>query len=308
MSKNVNVNIWDIRRSVVSRLGHLSSLPHISHLSIGEKLRQGKRTGERSIIAYVSDKKREIESEHCFPTHINCYKKNGDFSGIVQSDVQQVTSKAAVFGLRAGHIIRGFDGDLGVCALTYSNSSGQQRLMTNAHVVIDVSNNGASNTPAFYNRVDSQFYQLGEIKAVSNLRPNQTTTHDVAVIDIPQGYDVNEFMVQDIANDIDEISGISTLSNDRFWYVVNGEIMECDSPERIIGFIPIVVDGTVVHYSECWQFRMTKGNATPGQSGALICRTSGTNVIACGLIFGGIEPTHIFAFPFNKIWNKFKKF
>lgn len=306
--QKLSMNLWDIRRSVIAKSDDLDRLPNLSHVTLGEKVRKGVPTGERAVVAYVSKKKERLEEDEKFPSSFSCQKVNGDFVGDIQTDVQEIAGEIRAFGLRSGHVIRGFDGDHGVSALAYENEMGQKRLMTNAHVVVDVENNGATGLPSFKNRVDNNYYQLGKLQAVSKLRAGMTTTHDVAVIEVPSAYDLDEFMIQDQTNDIDRIAGISTLSNHNYWFVVGGEKFECGFPERVVKKLPVKVDGVIVHYAECWQFRMTRGRAKPGQSGALICRNAGAEIIACGMVFGGIEPSHIFAFPFNKMWNKFKKF
>lgn len=307
MSPSGQVGIWDIRRTLLRNFRKLTSHPNISHFTIGEKRKGGSRTSEKSIIAYVSRKVRALAEDRCLPDSITCYRKNGSLAGTVNTDVVELKGSGTAFGIRSGHIIRGFDGDLGVTAVSYRNASNQERLLTNAHVVVDVAN-GTSSLPSFLNRVDGQFYQLGNIAAVSNLVANQQTTHDVAVIAVPDAYEIDHFMVQDIQNDIDEISGISTMSSHDYWFVVNGRTFRCAFPERVVGAVPILVDGVIIPYAECWKLQMTQGASAPGQSGALLCRTSGTDIIACGLIFGGFEPNFILAFPFNKMWNKFKDF
>ena len=114
---------------------------------------------------------------------------------------------------------------------------------------------------------------------------------------------MDQFLILDSSNDIDRIDGIDTFSNYRYWYVVNGRTFSCARPERVVGVATILVDGMALSYAEFWQFTMIEGAATRGHSGALLCRSFGAEVIACGLIFGGIEPNLVFAFPFNKMWR-----
>jgi hypothetical protein len=302
------VGIWDIRRSILADPKRVSALPNVLYLTIGEKRTKGQRTGERSIVAYVGRKVEELEPSQMVPKVIHCTDKRGGAVGSVQTDVISLENTPKTFGIRAGQLLRGFDDDQGICALAYENSQGQKRILTNAHVVVDVRTNGQTGIPAVYNRADGNFYELGHVLGASKLRVGTRTTHDVAVLSVPDEYALDHLMVQNDENDIDSFAGMETLSQDEYWFVARGETFKCAFPERVIGDLPIEVDGVIVYYAECWQMQMTEGEAAPGLSGALVCKTVNSKVVACGLLFGGVQPNLIYVFPFNKMWNRVKSF
>ncbi|MFN3132442.1 hypothetical protein [Roseibium sp.] len=301
--------VWDIRRSALRRYKQLISLPNVCFFTIGKKWVAGRQTDEMALVAYVKKKQARLQKPDRVPESLSCIAKNGTELGAVRTDVRLAANTPLAFGIRSGQVITGYDNQTGVCAIAYTNPSGEKRLMTNAHVVVDVAKAGETGTPYFLNRVDNLEYPLGEVRGVSKLRAGRTTTHDVAVIHVPGAYNIDEFMIQDINSDaITTIEGLSTNASHDYWFRINGNTFRCGNPERVVGAVDILVDGVVVRYSEFWVLRMTQGSARKGQSGALLCRHTPTGIAASGLVFGGIDPNSIFAFPFNKMWNKFSRF
>ena len=292
--------VWDIRRSALAKFKQLASRPNVSHLTIGYKVTGGVRSQEKSLRFYVHRKEPRWGGQ-AVPLALDVLAKNNGIIGNVRTDVEEIGDLAA-FGVRSGHVIRAFDNDLGVCALTYAHG-GARFLLTNAHVVVNVANGGKSGPISILNRVDGQYYSAGTVQYASRLVPGEVTTSDIAVVRMHDGLAIDQFMILDIANDIDRIDGISTLAEYQYWYVVNGHRFHCSGPERVVGTAPIMVDGVAVPYAEFWQLTMSVGGAARGHSGALLCRTSGNEIVACGIVFGGIAPSHIFAFPFNKMWR-----
>ena len=300
MKKPSTPNIWDIRRSALAQLSALRNRKNISHITVGYKQKDGMDTGEKALIFYVSEKS-AVSSSDRVPPLLDVLDVDHKLIGAVSTDVQQA-SAPKTFGWRSGHLIKSFDNDIGVCAVTFSKNN-QHYLLTNAHVVIDVSRNGLGGPPSIFNRTDGRYYQVGNIIKATELRPGVTTNSDLAIVAIPPGHVVDDYLILDLNNNIDAFEGIETLAPHQYWYVVNGQVHACAKPERIVGSAPINVDGALVNYTEFWQLRMTAGEARPGHSGALLCRTVGNQIRACGLIFGGLAPTHVFAFPFNKMWR-----
>lgn len=292
--------VWDIRRTALANYASLVARPNVAYLTVGYKVRAGLPTREKSLRFHVHKKEARL-GEEAVPSNLQIFARNARHIGDISTDVEEV-GYASAFGLRSGHILRAFDNDSGVCGITYIKN-GKRFLLTNAHVVVDVRAGGTSGPVSILNRVDQRYYQVGTVKKSSRLVPGVVTTSDLAVVEVHQSYVIDQFMILDSANDIDRIDGIDTLSNYQYWYVVNGRKFSCARPERIVGVASILVDGTALSYAEFWQFTMTEGAATRGHSGALLCRSSGEEVIACGLIFGGIEPNRVFAFPFNKVWR-----
>ncbi|MBW9090508.1 hypothetical protein JNB91_22080 [Rhizobium wenxiniae] len=294
------LTVWDIRRSALSQFDDLIIKQNVSHITIGHKHTDGICTHEKSLIFYVRDKQ-DVAPNETIPKTIEAKAKDDSPIGDILTDVQQA-GEAEPFGWRSGHMMRGSDDDIGVCAVSFS-VRGQKYLVTNAHVVVDAANGGIGGPPAIFNRTDGKFYQLGAILKATTLTRGAVATSDLAIIEVPQNHVVDSFMILDTQNDIDAIEGIGTFAQSQYWYMVNGVRHHCSMPERIVGTMGIMVDGVLINYSEFWQLKMNPPTSGKGHSGALLCRSQGDEIIACGLVFGGIPQTHVFAFPFNKMWQ-----
>jgi len=293
--------VWDIRRSGAARFEALTSKPNVRYMTVGHKVKNGVRLPDKSLNFYVA-RKEQVAPEDAIPKQIDWLATDGRTADTIATDVTELGSEPATFGLRSGHILRAFDNDVGVCAVAYTNG-GRKFLLTNAHVVVNAAAGGAAGPVDVLNRTDGQFYRFGVVANASQLRPGIVTTHDVARIEVNPAFTVDDFMILDLDNDIDRLEGIETLSAHRYWYRVNGQQFECAFPERVVGSVIISVDGIHVPYAEFWQLQMVAGAVGKGHSGALLCRSDGTEVVACGLVFGGVAPNLVFAFPFNKMWK-----
>lgn len=292
--------VWDIRRAGLAQFEMLMSKPNVRYMTVGYKVSDGIRQSQKALKIYVT-RKHDVARSQVVPENVRA-SSVGALGQFIPTDVIELGGVPRAFGLRSGHIIRAFNGDRGVCAISYSRD-GAKFLLTNAHVVVDVANGGVSGPVAVLNRVDGKYYQLGNVLNASRLDPNQVTTHDVARIAVHPDIQVDDFMILDMDNDVGSIGGIETLATHEYWYRVEGRRFGCMFPERVVGPAPIEVDGIEVPYAEFWQLQMVSGVARPGHSGALLCRMNGSDVIACGLVFGGEEQNLVFAFPFNKMWK-----
>lgn len=292
--------VWDIRRAGLARFDALMAKPNVRYMTVGYKAKDGKRSSEKALKFYVG-RKRDVPLGDALPERLGGLSLDGGSGVSVPTDVVELAGVPRAFGLRSGHIIRSL-GRKGVGAISYTRN-GAKFLLTNAHVVVDVPRGGVAGPVDVLNRVDGQFYRFGTVVNASPLRPNRVTTHDVAVISVDPRFEVDDFMILDMDNDIDSIEGIGTLAAHEYWYRVEGRRFACMFPERVVGPMLIDVDGVEVPYAEFWQLQMTQGVARPGHSGALLCRTDGADVVACGLVFGGDENNLVYAFPFNKMWR-----
>lgn len=298
--------VWDIRRAGIAHYDTLISKQNVRYMTVGYKVRDGVRLPEKSLKLYVSSKN-HVAAGQMIPQRLAAPMSGGDLA-TVPTDVIQLDGVPCAFGLRSGHLIKAFNGDRGVCAISYLRN-GAKFLLTNAHVVVDVARGGVSGPVDVLNRVDGLYYRLGNVIHASRLDPSTVTTHDVALVGVHPDFQVDQFMVLDMENDIDRIEGINTLATHDYWYRVNGRRFDCKFPERVVGTVLIDTDGVDVPYAEFWQLEMVNGStARPGHSGALLCRMDGGDVVACGLVFGGApaEGTTsevVFAFPFNKMWR-----
>lgn len=296
--------VWDIRRSGLARFDALMALPNVRYMTVGQKIKGSSRQAEKTLKLYVSSK-HDMAPNETIPQSIGWVAKSraSATAAPVLTDVVELSGELESFGIRSGHIIRAFDNDLGVCAISYSNAGGRF-LITNAHVAVDVARGGVTGPVDVLNRVDGQYHRFGTVLNASQLKATEITTHDVALIAVDPDFQVDDFMLLDMEDDVDRLEGIDTMSPHQYWYSVNGRRFDCMFPERVVGHAFINVDGVRVPYAEFWQLSMVNGSAAAkGHSGALICRMDGGDIVACGLVFGGVAPGRVFAFPFNKMWR-----
>ncbi|WP_163591035.1 hypothetical protein, partial [Klebsiella variicola] len=92
-----------------------SKLPNVLYATIGDKRTSGERTGETAAVAYVLEKA-DMPSVHRLPRMIHVPGKEGNKTRALRTDVVALPSMPRAFGVRSGHIIQGFDGDIGVCS------------------------------------------------------------------------------------------------------------------------------------------------------------------------------------------------
>jgi hypothetical protein len=287
------------RKQAKAAVKTIHGLSNVLYATIGEKRVAHQRTGEPAIVAYVLEKG-NFARESRVPKSIRIAMPEGARSRIVASDVVEVPSPPRAFGVRTGHILQGFDGDIGVCGLVFSHG-GQPYMLTNAHVVSRVSWNPNFGRVRLFNRLNQSFVDAGLPSYISPLRPGQIAAADVSAIAIRQDLEADEMRVLDFDAPIAGLRAVDGTPGLKYWYSVNGLIHECAFPEWVDVDVPTQVDGTQVLYTGFWQFQMINGAAMPGQSGALLCRTIGNQFEACGLVFGGVQPSYIWAFPIRNM-------
>lgn len=291
-----------LRKQAKAAVRKVHGFANVLYATIGEKRVAHQRTGEPAIIAYVLEKGNFTRGERV-PKSFRVPMPEGAKSRIVVTDVVEVPSQPTAFGVRSGHILQGFDGDIGVCGLVFSHG-GRPYMLTNAHVVSRVSWDPSFGRVRVFNRVNQSFVDAGLPGYISPLRPGQIAAADVSAIAIRQDLEADEMRVLDFDAPIAGLRAVDETPSLRYWYSVNGLIHECAFPEWVEIEVPTHVDGTQVLYTRFWQLQMINGTAMPGQSGALLCRTIGNRFEACGLIFGGIQPSYIWAFPIGNMLDR----
>jgi hypothetical protein len=279
----------------------IAKKPNVLYVTLGEKRRKGVRTGQLSLVAYVTKKSR-IHGNGRIPRHFNlATHKDRPYS--IKTDVVEVHNIPCAFGARSGHLLRAFDGDIGVCGLSFvKNTRGY--LITNAHVVCDVAHGDTVGNidPGLLDRETNTFFDVGPVIYATPIHPGMITTTDFAVIR-SDNITVDHFMILDIPQPIKSLGPIVQTPNVGYWYTVNGTSFSCSFPEPIVTTATIIVDGVPVPYAKFWKLQMVQGAAMKGHSGALLCRNQGGDITACGLIFGGIEPNYVYAFDMRPIFN-----
>jgi hypothetical protein len=289
-----------MHRSARAVAPELLGKKNVQFVTIGQKRTKGVRTPEASIVVYVTKKERVSASDR-IPETIPAISRSRVKTPI-QTDVVELQSDPAAFGVMAGNVLLASDMNYGVCGLSF-NKNGTGYVLTNAHVGCNIPQGGAPCTLNLLNPGSNQPLPVGPVIWSSGLVPGQVATNDAAIARADQ-IAVEPYQILNVAQ---RLSGTSHFvqGSTTYWFMWNGVEFDCAYPEPVLHPAWINVEGVNIQYDGFWILQMTRGASAPGQSGGLICRTdNGTDVIGCGLIFGGSAPNLIFAFPFDKAFDQ----
>jgi len=273
---------------------------NVQFVTVGQKRTNGLRTPEASIIVYVS-KKEHVDSSELIPRVVD--KAPGtQIRNAIRTDVVELTSMPTAFGVRAGNVLVASDQNYGVCGLSFFKN-GVGYVLTNAHVGCDISQGGAPCSLSLLTPGTNELSPVGPVIWSSGLSAGQVAQNDAAVARADY-IAIDPYQIQNVRRRIDRRSHFAQ-SNITYWFMWNGAQFDCAYPEPVMHPAGIDVEGISIEYEGFWILQMTRGASAPGQSGALICRTDNeTDIIACGMIFGGSAPNFIFAFPFDSAFEQ----
>jgi len=206
------------------------------------------------------------------------------------------------FGVNAGNFLIASDQNYGVCGLSFTKN-GVGYILTNAHVGCNIPGGGTPCSLSLLVPGTNQVSPVGPVVWSSGLSAGQIAQNDIAVARADH-IAVDSYQILDVQRSLDGTSHF-VQGGTSYWFMWNGVEFDCANPEPVIGPVSIDVEGITIQYEGFWVLEMTRGASAPGQSGALICRTdNGTNVIGCGLVFGGSAPNRVFAFPFDAAFEQ----
>jgi hypothetical protein len=297
-------NLDSLYQSATENLSKIAKKPNVKYVTIGEKIKNGKPTGEPSIVVHVERKHSKLPKKDRVPKRV-IQRQGRNHLRTYRTDVVVAPGIPTAFGARSGHRLRSFDNEIGVCGLSFrKNSVGY--LLTNSHVVCAVAQGGVADRVRLFNRNSSQYEDVGPVVYATPLRPGTTASDDAAVVR-SESVVVDDMRILDLGQPVLGFGSFNESLQSIYWYPVNGDIIWCDKPQPIVGGCDIVVDGVIVRYTQFWQLRVCRGASAHGHSGAVLYRTHPDGFVACGLLFGGIEPGVVFAFPiiptFDRAWS-----
>ena len=290
-----------LRRTARKVVAALKRKPNVLYVTVGTKRVKGKRTKHDAIVVYVAKKQKRLQKAHRVPKTVRSEKPSKNEPKRIRTDVVQIEQTPEAFGARAGQIIKSFDNDLGVCGLPFVKN-GVGYVLTNAHVACDV-NIGRYGEGTLLDSSTNLFFDLGPVVYWTPMSLNAPVSDDTAVLRADHWL-VDPLMVLGANRPIASFGEVDEMQNATYWYNVNGAVFQCSHAEWVVGTAPISVDGRIFSYCRFWQLQMTVGVAAHGHSGALLCRSSGDDIIACGLVFGGVQPNYIFAFPIRALYQR----
>lgn len=275
------------------------SHPNVAYVTVGDRRVQGHRTGEISLVAYVT-RKGGVSDRESVPPSFSVRLADGS-AVTIPTDVVELPGVPQALGMRAGHVIRAADRDLGVCGYTFAKRN-RNYAATNAHVVANLRRPGLPGEPEVQDPATMEFRQIGRTVYRSAITPGTPTVEDLAIIEASM-VGVDPYALVNEAQPISAIADFASTRGSRFWYKVNGAKVWCSYPEPTVAgtSVPISVDGARFLYADFWKLQVDRGMVAPGHSGSLICTGTGSGIIACGLLFGGVPPSYVYAFPMDDV-------
>lgn len=286
-------------KAVVRRL---QALPNVTHVSVGEKITEGRRTGVRSLKVHVTEK-HDVDAAARIPRDMTAKDAKGRIHRFV-TDVIEVGGCPTLFGMRAGHRIVAFDNDLGLAGFVFTKA-GRSYVLTNAHVVCDIANDGNSGIVGWYDPPRPP-RALGPVVSWTPMFPGRPVSADAAVIGVSNPALLEPHMITGSETPVDHMS-MMRRSSSPLYLATMGSFLECVEPEPVLGDTEVEVDGVVLAYREFWQVRNIDRLARKGLSGGVLVRRVGPRLEACGLVFGGVPDDYLWAFPFERLFNRIYK-
>lgn len=278
----------------------LLALPNVTHVSVGEKITQGRGTRRRALKVHVRTKGDDPGLGHIPPAY-PVVNRLGRKVGTLPTDVIEVAAEPRLFGLRSGHSLLAFDRDLGVAGLSFVKGDRRYGL-TNAHVACDLAHAARTGDMA-WRRSPALATRLGPVVYASNILGAPVATEDLAVFRIDSDVPVDAHWLDLVNVQVDRMDDLRQDGREH-WFVAHGRLYRCANPEPIDAPVGVVVDGIELAYGRFWQFEAVEGSPQPGVSGSLLCRTVGAHYVACGLVFAGIPGQFVWAFPFRTAFER----
>lgn len=281
--------------AVGAAVRRLQALDNVTHVTVGDKVSAGRRTGVRSLKVHVTTK-HDVPGAGRVPRTLTTRDSKGRRHEFV-TDVIEVGGKPELFGMRSGDRVMAFDRDLGLAGLVFEKA-GRAYVLTNAHVVCDVANLGNSGIAGWYDP-PALTRALGPVVSWTRIEPGRPASADAAAIEVGNPGLLDPYMVAGSEVPIDSVASMRSFSVPVYLPAM-GSFLECVEPEPVLGDTEVAVDGTVVAYRQFWQVRNVDRLARPGLSGGALLRRVKGGFQACGLVFGGVPDDYLWAFSFRR--------
>ncbi|MCC6512286.1 MAG: hypothetical protein IT423_24520 [Pirellulaceae bacterium] len=286
---------WTLRAAVRK----LARYPEVTHVALGLKERRGRLTALPSLKAHVAEK-RSVPHRCKLPRFV----QSNDWRGKLQRfrvDVVATGGVPELFGMRSGDHVMGFDRDIGVAGLVFKKGN-KCYVLTNAHVVSNVAANQRTGRVFRYHPATGRATVLGEVQYLTRLDPRVVATSDTAVIAVANAALVEPNMVTGLPFPLELMGNIR--AQNQYFLSLEGRFLTYVRPEPVAGSPLINVDDVAVRYTGFWQLASADGVAEKGMSGAVLMQRKGNQLVACGLVFGGIADKFLFAYPFEPLFMR----
>lgn len=288
-------NAWALRAAVRKLARH----PEVTHVTLGWKERRGRLTRIPSLKVHVVEK-RDVPRRSKLPRFVQSEDRCGKLQRF-RVDVVGTGGELELFGMRSGDRVMGFDRDIGVAGLVFKKGD-KCYVLTNAHVVSDVAANQRTGRVFRFYPATGKATALGEVRYLTRLDPRVVATSDTAIIAVDNAAFVEPNMVVGLPLPVELMGSIQ--ARNQYFLSLEGRILTYVQPEQIAGSPQINVDDVKVSYTGFWQLASANGIAERGMSGAVLMQQRGNQLVACGLVFGGIPGKFLFAYPFEPLFMR----
>ncbi len=277
-----------VDRTILLHHDELIARYHAHHIGVSKKHTGGKRLPETSITFYVMRKGDDHAGER-IPPYLDLVYADGTRPRRIATDVCALIEEPVALGIRGGNVVMSADNEQGTVGLVLRRD-GKDFLVTNAHVVTDPGQpaglvlvglpNGGGSFQGVVSRIDDLNAPL--------------IRSDAALIEVAAGaVESGKFRGTELV-----LSGYDEIGkNDprQFFFVSKEFVHQVAWSGWVAAPAPITVDGQPRHYAGFHTFRVVRGQASPGNSGAVVFCRSANGLTAVGLLFGG-------ALAINEVW------
>lgn len=258
------------------------------HIGVSKKYRGGEKLAATCVTFYVM-KKRAQHARHMVPPWLDLAYKDGSHPRQIATDVCEILEQPVALSIRGGNAIFGSDSEPGTVGLVFRQGN-RDFLVTNAHVVTDP---GVLPGPVTVRLPHSTVEIEGIVRRMDDLSAAEIRS-DAALVEVaPNAVAPGQFRGTDLI-----LAGYDEIANNdprRFFFVSKEFVHEARWVAWVPGGAPITVDGHDKIYADFHKLKVIVGQASPGNSGAVVFCVSRAGLLAVGLLFGG-------ALAINEIW------
>lgn len=277
-----------VERTIKAHHDHLIAHYSAHHLGVSKKLRGGEKLPATCVTFYVL-KKGDRQARNLVPPYLELAYKDGGRRRRVATDVCEIREEPVALSIRGGNAAFGADNELGTVGLVFRRGN-RDFMVTNAHVVTDP---GVLPGPVGVGVPGSGTRITGIVRRMDDLNAFDIDS-DAALVELPpNSVAPGRFRGTDLV-----LSGYGEMANNdprRFFFVSKEFVHEARWVAWVPTGAPITVDGHPKRYAGFHKLSVTIGQASAGNSGAVVFCVSKAGLVAVGLLFGG-------ALAINEVW------
>lgn len=275
-------------RTIDADHDHLVAHYQAHHLGVSKKYRGGEKLAATCVTFYVM-RKGARHARHLVPPFLDLAYKEGSHARRIATDVCEILEQPVALSIRGGNAIFGADGEPGTVGLVFRQGD-RDFLVTNAHVVTDP---GVLPGPVTVRVPHSAVEIAGIVRRMDDLGAAEIRS-DAALVEVAlNAVAPGRFRGTDLI-----LVGYGEIANNdprRFFFVSKEFVHEARWAAWVPGGAQITVDGHDKIYASFHKLSVIVGQASPGNSGAVVFCLSKSGLVAVGLLFGG-------ALAINEIW------